>query len=96
MDGVSLTLYIAGRTPRSERAIANLRRLGEKFLGGSYELLVIDAAEEPDAAEADRILATPTLIKTSPPPLRRITGDLSDPHRVLTGLQIQYDLPHPE
>lgn len=93
MSEVSLTLYIAGRTDRSERAVANLHRLGETYLRGAYRLVVIDAVEEPESAEADRVLATPTLIKNSPPPLRRITGDLSDPHRVLTGLAIAYTEP---
>ena len=90
MSAISLTLYIAGQTPRSERAIADLRRLGEEHLGGEYDLTVIDAAENPEAAEADRILATPTLLKTSPPPVRRITGDLSDPERVLAGLSLTH------
>jgi circadian clock protein KaiB len=88
MTEIHFTLYISGRTRRSEAAIANLRRLGEDHLGGEYELVVIDAMENPEAAETDRILATPTLIKTSPLPRRRITGDLSDPRQVLTSLAL--------
>lgn len=88
MTVIRFTLYVAGRTRRSETAIANLRRLGDEHLGGAYELHVIDAVENPGAAEEDRVLATPTVIRTSPPPLRRVTGDLSDPRQVLSGLAL--------
>ena len=88
MSVIRFTLYIAGRTRRSETAIANLRRLGDEHLGGEYELRVIDALVDPAAAEAERVLATPTVIRTHPLPLRRVTGDLSDPRQVLSGLAL--------
>ena len=82
-----LRLYITGRSPRSERAIENLRRLCEDALP-RYELDIIDIIEEPGLAEEERILATPTLIKELPPPLRRIVGDLSARDDVLYGLDL--------
>lgn len=84
-----LKLYIAGSTPRSIRAISNLERLCELELGGNYEMVVIDVLERPQLAEDEKIVATPTLIKELPLPLRRIIGDLSDKERVLLGLDIQ-------
>jgi circadian clock protein KaiB len=83
-----LKLYVAGKTPRAELAIANLRRICEQELGGRYELAIIDVIESPEAAEEARILATPTLIKHLPPPLRRVIGDLSDKEKVLLGLEV--------
>ncbi|MBF0348385.1 MAG: circadian clock protein KaiB [Magnetococcales bacterium] len=83
-----LKLYITGYTPRSERAIKNLRRICEQDLGGRYEMRVIDILEQPQLAEDEKILATPTLIKVLPPPLRRIIGDLSDTEKVLLGLDL--------
>lgn len=83
-----LKLYITGHTARSERAIKNLRRICEEDLGGKYEMRVIDILEQPQLAEDEKILATPTLIKALPPPLRRIIGDLSDTERVLVGLDL--------
>lgn len=83
-----LKLYITDRTPRSERAVANLRRICEEELAGQYEMVVIDIQENPQVAEAEKILVTPTLIKELPPPLRRIIGDLSDTEKVLWGLNI--------
>ncbi|MBF0180840.1 MAG: circadian clock protein KaiB [Magnetococcales bacterium] len=83
-----LKLYITGHTPRSERAIKNLRRICEEDLGGRYEMRVIDILEQPQLAEDEKILATPTLIKVLPPPLRRIIGDLSDSEKVLLGLDL--------
>ena len=88
MDQIRFKLYVAGRTPRSQRAIANLRRLGEEQLSGRYELVVVDVTEDPDAAESERILTTPTLVKEYPLPPRRVTGDLSDGERVLFGLAL--------
>jgi circadian clock protein KaiB len=84
-----LKLYVTGQTPRAETAVANLRKICEEELDGRYELIVIDVLEDPDAAEEDRIMATPTLIKQLPPPLRRIIGDLSNKDRVLLGLNIR-------
>jgi circadian clock protein KaiB len=84
-----LKLYIAGSTPRATAAIENLRRICEKDLLGHYDLQVIDVLEHPELAEQDKILATPTLIKQLPPPLRRVIGDLSDADKVLLGLELR-------
>lgn len=88
MSDYVLKLYITGRTSRSERAIANLNQICDNELAGKYELHVIDVLQSPQLAEDDRILATPTLIKNLPPPIRRIVGDLSDTQKVLLGLDI--------
>ena len=79
------------REPRPSTAIANLRRICEQELEGQYELEIIDVLEHPQLAEDERILATPTLIKQLPPPLRRVIGDLSDTEKVLLGLEVQPD-----
>ena len=84
-----LKLYVTGRTPRSQRAIDNLRRICEDELSGHYEMQVIDVLERPQLAEDEKILATPTLVKELPPPIRRIIGDLSDSEKVLLGLDLQ-------
>ena len=84
-----LKLYVTGASPRAQFAIANLRRICDDELGGEYELEVIDVLERPEVAEQDRILATPTLIKQLPPPLRRVIGDLSDKDKVLLGLELR-------
>lgn len=88
MDKHILKLYVTGQTPASERAIANLRRICEHDLGGKYEMVIIDVLERPQLAEDEKILATPTLIKALPPPLRRVIGDLSDSEKVLIGLDL--------
>ena len=88
-----LKLYVTGKTPRTARAIANLKRVCDEDLRGQYELQIIDVLEHPQLAEDDRILATPTLIKQLPPPLRRIIGDLSDKEKVLLGLEVRPDIP---
>jgi circadian clock protein KaiB len=85
-----LKLFITGQTPRARRAIDNINRICAERLGDAYEITIVDVLEEPEAAKQDRIIATPTLIKVVPPPLRRIIGDLSDSEKVLMGL----DLPH--
>ncbi len=84
-----MKLYITGRSPRAELAIANLRRLCTEELAGCYEIEIIDVLEHPQLAEDDRILATPTLIKQLPPPLRRVIGDLSNRDKVLLGLDVR-------
>ena len=84
-----LKLYVTGKTPRSERAIANLRRICQEDLQDQYELSIIDVLEQPQLAEDEKILATPTLTKELPPPLRKIIGDLSDIEKVLLGLDLQ-------
>lgn len=89
MSKYALRLYITGQTPRSLRAIENLRRICEEELGGDYELKIIDVLEQPQMANEDKILATPTLIRLLPPPTRRIIGDLSDTQAVLLGLGLQ-------
>ncbi|MFN2567581.1 MAG: circadian clock protein KaiB [Gemmatimonadaceae bacterium] len=86
-----LKLYVTGTSPRAEVAIANLRRICEQELRGEYELEIIDVLEHPQVAEDDKILATPTLIKQLPPPLRRVIGDLSDKAKVLLGLEVRRD-----
>ena len=86
-----LKLYVAGESVRSSAAIANLRRICEHDLQGRYELEIIDVFESPDQAEDARILATPTLVKALPPPLRRVIGDLSDKEKVLLGLELVPD-----
>src|SRR4051812_30789972 len=84
-----LKLYVAGANARTERAVANLRRICEQELANLYELEIVDVLENPQVAEDDRILATPTLIKQLPPPLRRVVGDLSDKEKVLFGLEVR-------
>jgi circadian clock protein KaiB len=84
-----LRLYVTGTSPRAEAAVANLRRICEEELRGRYELEVIDVLEQPQLAEDEKVLATPTLIKQLPPPLRRVIGDLSDKDKVLLGLEVR-------
>jgi circadian clock protein KaiB len=83
-----LKLYVTGSSARATTAIANLERICEEDLHGEYALEIIDVLKDPQAAEDDRILATPTLIKQLPPPLRRVIGDLSDKDKVLLGLEV--------
>ncbi len=82
-----LTLFVTGRSVRSERAVANLRSLCEG-LGDSCELTVIDVLERPQMAEDERILATPTVIRRRPLPLRRVIGDLADREQVMLWLDL--------
>ncbi len=84
-----LRLFVSGATPRSVRAITNLRALLERHLPGRYDLAVIDLYQDPAAARAHQIFAAPTLVKLSPEPVRRIIGDLSDAARVLRGLGVE-------
>jgi circadian clock protein KaiB len=88
MSTYVIKLYVTGLTPRSRRAIDNLRRLCEEELQGRYDLVVIDVLERPQLAEDEKILATPTVVKELPLPIRRIIGDLSDSERVLLGLDL--------
>jgi circadian clock protein KaiB len=83
-----LRLFVTGSTPRSSRAIANMRKICEENLSGRYDLEVVDVYENPDATRELQIIATPTLVKILPEPLRRIIGDLSDKERVLAGLNL--------
>lgn len=87
-DHYKLRLFITGSTPRSTRAISNLRTICEQNLKGQYELEVIDVYQNPEATKELQIVATPTLVKMLPEPLRRVIGDLSDKDRVLAGLNL--------
>ena len=89
MRKYALRLYITGQTARSRRAVENLRRICEKEFEGDCDIKIIDALEQPQLANEDKILATPTLIRLLPPPARRIIGDLSDTQAVLLGLGLQ-------
>ncbi|WP_448533720.1 circadian clock protein KaiB [Parathermosynechococcus lividus] len=86
-----LKLYVAGNTPNSVRALKTLNNILEKEFKGVYALKVIDVLKNPQLAEEDKILATPTLAKVLPPPVRRIIGDLSDREKVLIGLDLLYE-----
>jgi circadian clock protein KaiB len=88
-DGYNLRLYVAGQTPKSIAALANLKKLCEKHLAGRYTVEVIDLMKEPALAQRDQIVAIPTLIRHLPEPLKRIIGDLSNAEKVLVGLDIQ-------
>ena len=84
-----LRLYIAGSTPQSNRAVANIKIICEEHLKGQYELDVVDLYEKPYLAAGEQIIAAPTLIKKLPLPLRRIIGDMSNTDRVLVGLDLR-------
>jgi len=84
-----LRLFVTGASARTGTAIANLRRICEQELEGQYELEIIDVLEFPELAEDEKILATPTLIKSLPLPLRRVIGDLSNTEKVLLGLAVE-------
>lgn len=83
-----LRLYIAGQTPRSLAAYANLRRLCEQHLAGRHEIEVIDLARHPELARADQIVALPTLVRRLPIPVKRLIGDLANVERVLLGIEL--------
>lgn len=81
-----LRLYVTGSSPRSLKAISNLKRVCEEYLHDQYELQVIDIYKNPNAAREEQIIAAPTLIKRLPAPLRRFVGDLSNKQKLLIGL----------
>jgi circadian clock protein KaiB len=83
-----LRLYVAGQTPKSIAAFANLKQICETHLAGKYKIEVIDLLENPQLARGDQIMAIPTLVRKLPEPVRKIIGDLSNTERVLVGLQI--------
>jgi circadian clock protein KaiB len=83
-----LRLYVAGQTPRSVAAFANLKRICEEHLAGQYSIEVIDLLKHPQLASGDQILAIPTLVRRLPEPVRKIIGDLSDTERTLVGLNL--------
>lgn len=85
----ALRLYVAGQSPKSVRAVDNLRRICEEHLNGDYAIEVIDLLERPQLARGDSIVAVPTLVRRLPEPVRSIIGDLSDTDRVLVGLQLR-------
>lgn len=87
-DQLVLRLYVAGNTAQAEKAIADLTKLCQQELAGRYRVEVIDVLEDPVAAEHNKIMATPTVIKDLPPPVRRVIGDLSESESVLVGLDI--------
>jgi circadian clock protein KaiB len=84
-----LRLYVTGMTPRSIRAVENVRAICEEHLQGRYDLEVIDIYQQPTLAEGEQIIATPTLIKKLPLPLRKVIGDMSSTERVLLGLDLR-------
>src|SRR6188508_1122923 len=84
-----LRLYVAGQTPKSLTAFANLKRICEEHLAGEFEIEVIDLLENPRLAHDDQIIAIPTLVRKLPEPIRKIIGDLSDTERTLVGLQLR-------
>ncbi len=84
-----LYLYVSGMTPRSQRAIENIRKLCDDHMQGCYDLEIIDIYQQPERAKEAQIVAAPTLVKTLPQPLRRLIGDLSEPGRVLVALGVK-------
>ncbi len=84
-----LRLYVAGQTPKSVLALANLKQICEEYLQGRYEIDVIDLRQDPQLASGDQILAVPTLVRRLPEPIKKIIGDLSNTERVLIGLDFR-------
>ena len=84
----NLRLYVAGQTPKSLEAFANLKNICEQHLQGSYEIEVIDLQENPHLARQDQVIAIPPLIRKLPPPIKKIIGTLADTERVLVGLDV--------
>ena len=84
-----LRLYVAGQTPKSLAAFANLKRICDEYLAGEFEIEVIDLIENPRLAKDDQIVAIPTLVRKLRVPIRKIVGDLSDTERTLVGLQLR-------
>ena len=95
-DRFLLRLFIAGTSSRSQRTITNLRDVCTAHLAGRFDLEIVDIYQHPASAEADQIVAAPTLLKLRPLPVRRIIGDLSDVARVLRGLGLGLPDPAPE
>ena len=85
----NLRLYIAGQTPKSVTALANLKKICEEHMQGQYRIEIIDLMENPHLARQDQIVAIPTLVRELPQPIRRIIGDLSNTPKVLVGLDLQ-------
>lgn len=87
-----LRLYVAGQTPKSIAAFANLKRICETHLKGMYEIEVVDLLVNPKLAQGDQIIAVPTLVRQLPPPVKKIIGDLAEEERVLVGLDVRAQL----
>jgi circadian clock protein KaiB len=87
-DVCRLRLYVAGQTPKSLKAISNLKRLCEERLDSRYEIQIVDLVQNPRLAAGDEIIAIPTLVRRLPEPMRKIIGDLSNAERVIVGLQL--------
>jgi circadian clock protein KaiB len=88
-DRWNLRLYVAGQTPRSLAALANLKRICEAHMADRYEIEVVDLIENPRLAAGDQIVAIPTLVRKLPPPMKKIIGDLANEDRVLVGLDLR-------
>jgi circadian clock protein KaiB len=88
-DFYMLRLYVAGQTPKSLAAFANLKKICEEHLAGRYKIEITDLLENPTLAKGDQILAIPTLVRKLPEPVRKIIGDLSNTERVLVGLDLR-------
>jgi circadian clock protein KaiB len=84
-----LLLYIAGQTPKSIKALDNIKKYADEHLAGKYSIEIIDLLKNPQLAENDQILAVPTLVRRLPEPIRKIIGDLSNEEKVLVGLNIK-------
>ncbi len=84
-----LRLYVAGTTPKSMTAFANLKEICERHLGGQYSIEIIDLLQSPQLARGDQIIAVPTLVRKFPHPVKKIIGDLSNTERVLVGLELK-------
>lgn len=84
-----LRLYVAGQTPRGQQAAYNLRKLCDQYLTGKYIIEIIDLLVNPKLARDDQIVATPTVVRRLPPPMRRVIGDLSNAERVAVVLELQ-------
>ena len=84
-----LRLYVAGQTPKSLTAFANLKRICEEHLAGRYQIEVIDLLKQPELAQMDQIIALPTLVRKLPEPIKRIVGDLSNSERVVVGMNLE-------
>lgn len=88
-----LRLYVAGKTPKSVTAFANLKKICEQHLAGQYQIELVDLLENPQLAHGDQILAIPTLVRKLPTPIKKIIGDLSNTDRTLVGLDLRPKTP---
>jgi circadian clock protein KaiB len=88
-DSWELRLYVAGKTPKSVRALENLQRICEEHLAGKYHIEVVDLLVHPQLAKGDQIVALPTLVRKLPEPIRKVIGDLSNTEKTLVGLQLR-------